>query len=71
MQLSSEHQARIETLAFNMGIKKGLLLEDVVAMGIGELEDFHIAAERAAEIDRGEADLPSWDEVVNQVALDR
>ena len=70
VQLSPEHQGRTEVLASNMGVRKGLLLEDVVAMGIGEIEDGHLAAEAAARIERGEEELLSWDEVMGDLGLD-
>ena len=70
VQLDPEHQGRIEVLASNMGIRKRLLLEDVVAMGIGEAEDFHLAAEAADRVRRGEEELLSWDEVMRDLGLD-
>ena len=70
VQLSPEHQGRTEVLASNIGVQKALLLEDVVAVGIEEIEDAHIAAERAAAVDRGELDLLSWDEVTGDLDLD-
>ena len=70
VQLAPEHQGRIKVLASQMGIKKGLLLEDVVSMGIEEIEDAHLAAEAAARVARGEEDLLSWDEVMGDLGLD-
>ena len=70
VQLSPEHQGRTEVLASNMGIRKQILLEDVIAMGIGELEDFHLAAEAAERVRRGEEETLSWDEAMRELGLD-
>ena len=70
VQLSPEHQGRTEALASSWGVQKGLLLEDVVAVGIEEIEDVHLAAEAAARVRRGEEDLLSWDEVMRNLGLD-
>ena len=69
VQLDPEHQGRIEVLASNMGIRKRLLLEDVVAMGIGEAEDFHLAAESDDRV-RGGEEVLSWDEAMRELGLD-
>ena len=68
--LAPEHQGRIEVLAVNLGIGKRLLMEEVVAIGIGEAEDFHLAAETADRVRRGEEELLSWDEVMLNLGLD-
>ena len=68
--LDPEHQGRIEILASNMGIWKRLLLEDVVAMGMGEAEDFHLAAESDDRVRGGEEEVLSWDEAMRELGLD-
>lgn len=68
--LESEIEARLDALAVRTGRTRAFLLQELIANGLVDLEDYYTAVEVSERIRRGEERTYTLDEIRRDLGLD-
>lgn len=68
--LESEIEARLDALAARTGRTRAFLLQELIANGLVDLEDYYTAVEVSERIRRGEERTYTLDEIRRDLGLD-
>lgn len=70
IRLDPETENRLDFLAAHTGRTKAYYLRELVAQGLGDLEDYYLAAEELERVRKGESKVHSAAEVRADLGLD-
>ncbi|MDN2583654.1 ribbon-helix-helix protein, CopG family [Aquibium sp. ELW1220] len=70
IRLEPEIEARLDALAARTGRTKAYYLRELIANGLGDLEDYYTAVEVSERIRRGEEKTYPLEEVIRDLGLD-
>jgi RHH-type rel operon transcriptional repressor/antitoxin RelB len=70
IRLEPEIEARLDALAARTGRTKAYYLRELIANGLGDLEDYYTAVEVSERIRRGEEKTYPLEDVIRDLGLD-
>ena len=70
IRLAPETEQRLDSLASQTGRTKAYYLREMIERGLGDMEDYYLAAEVLERLRRGEERVYSSDEVTDALGVD-
>lgn len=70
IRLAPETEQRLDYLAAQTGRTKAYYLREIIEQGIGDMEDYYLAAEVLERVRKGQEPVPSAAEVRKDLGLD-